>query len=90
MINFYYMEKLKMKTKKYKITLKDSLGKGIKNAKVTIKIKNKKYSAKTNANGQATFKLKLTKTGKFKSSVTFAGNGYYNSVRKKVTITVKR
>ena len=82
--------KLKMKTKKYKITLKDSLGKGIKNAKVTIKIKNKKYSAKTNANGQATFKLKLTKTGKFKSSVTFAGNGYYNSVSKKVTITVKR
>ena len=77
------------KVKKYSITLKS--GKTpIKNAKVTIKIKKKTYTAKTNAKGKATFKIKkLIKKGTYKATVTFKGNAYYNKATKKVNIKVK-
>ena len=82
--------KRKVKTKKYSITLKDNFGKAIKNAKVTIKVNGKTYKATTDTNGKATFKItKLTKKGKIKSTIMFAGNAYYNSASKKVTIIVK-
>lgn len=83
--------KVKVKTKKYTITLKDNFGKVIKNVQVKIKIKNKTYKAKTNAKGKATFSIKnLKKKGKFKGTVKFAGNAYYNAVSKKVQIIVKK
>ena len=82
--------KLKTKTKKYAITLKDSYGKALKNVWVKIKIKKKTFKAKTNAKGKATFKLKLNKKGKHKAIVRFTGNAYYNAVTKKVKITVKK
>ena len=83
--------KLKTKTKKYTITLKNNLGKVMKNTKLTIKVNGKTYSAKTNSKGKATFKLtKLKKRGSFKSTITYAGSKYYNKVTKKVTITVKK
>ena len=83
--------KAKTKTKKYTITLKNNNGKAIKNAKVTLKVKGKTYTAKTNGNGKATFKItKLTKTGKHSATVKFAGNGYYKAVSKTVKITVKK
>lgn len=83
--------KAKKKIKKYTITLKSDKGKAIKNAKVTIKVKGKTYKAKTNSKGKATFKIKkLTKRGKHKATVKFAGNKYYNKVTKKVRITVKK
>ena len=82
--------KLKAKTKKYTVTLKDSKGKGISKVKVTIKIKSKTYTAKTNAKGQATFNLKLTKKGNYPSTVKFAGNTYYKAVTKTVKIVVKK
>ena len=81
--------KSKAKTKKYAITLKDNKGKAIKNVKVTLKINGKTYTAKTNANGKATFKIKkLTKKGKYTAKVKFAGNGYYkaSSASKKITV----
>lgn len=81
--------KTKAKTKKYSITLKDSQGKAIKKVKVTIKIKKKIFKAKTNAKGKATFKLKLTKKGNYKAIVKYAGNVYYNSVKKNIKIKVK-
>ncbi|MDO5814510.1 MAG: hypothetical protein Q4Q18_02635, partial [Methanobrevibacter sp.] len=82
--------KLKVKKKKYSITLKDNLGRAIKGAKVTVKIKKKTYIATTNAKGKATFKLKLKKKGNYKATINFAGNAYYNKVSKKVKITVKK
>ena len=83
--------KLKTKTKKYAVTLKNSQKKVIKNIKVTIKVNGKTYSAKTNSKGQAIFKLtKLTKVGKFKATVKSAANAYYKSVTKTVTIAVKK
>lgn len=42
--------------------LKNSKGKAIKKMRVTLKIKGKTFSAKTNSKGKATFKIKkLTK-----------------------------
>ena len=81
--------KAKTKTKKYAITLKDNNGKAIKNTKVTLKVNGKTYTAKTNANGKATFKIKkLTKKGKYTAKVKFAGNGFYkaSSASKKITV----
>ena len=57
---------------------------------MTLKVKGKTYTAKTNAKGKATFNLKkLTKKGKYTAVVTFKGNKYYNKITKKVKITVK-
>ena len=83
--------KAKTKTKKYTITLKDSKGKAISKAKVTIKVKGKTYKATTNKYGKATFKItKLTKRGKYTATVKFAATKYYTASSKSVKITVKR
>ena len=78
------------KVKTYTITLK--VGKNpLKKVKVTLKIKGKTYTATTNKNGKATFKIKkLTKKGKYKAIITYKGNKTYNKVTKKVTITIKK
>ena len=82
--------KLKTKTKKYTITLKDNKNKAMKNKKVTLKVKGKTYTAKTNSKGKATFKLtKLTKKGKYTAVIKYAGDKHYQKVTKKVKITVK-
>ena len=81
--------KVKTKTKKYAVTLKDNKKQAIKNTKVYLKVKGKTYVAKTNSKGKATFKItKLAKMGMFKASVTFKGNKYYNKLAKKVNIIV--
>ena len=73
------------KVKKYKVSLKTSSGKAIKGKKITLKIKGKTYTSKTNKKGVATFKIKnLKKVGKFKATVK-----YLKSTIKK-TITVRR
>ena len=78
------------KIKKYTITLKNSKGKAVKKVKVTLKVKGKTYTAKTNAKGKATFKIKkLVKKGKHKATIKFKGNAYYLKSTKKVKITVK-
>ena len=83
--------KAKKKTKKYTIVLITDKKKPLKKVKVTIKIGKKKFKAKTNNKGKATFKLKkLTKRGKYKATVKFSGNKYYKAVSKKVKITIKK
>jgi hypothetical protein len=58
--------------------------------KLYDKIKGKKYKAKTNKKGKATFKIKkLTKKGTFKATVKFKGNKYYKPTSKKVKIKCK-
>jgi hypothetical protein len=82
--------KKSVKTKKYSVTLKDNKGKAIKNAKLTLKVKGKTYKATTNAKGVATFKItKLTKKGKHKATVKYAGSAYYKGITKKYTVKVK-
>ena len=83
--------RLKTKSKKYSVILKDNTGKAIKNAKITLKVKGKTYTARTNINGKATFKItKLTRKGKYTAYVTFKATGSFNKVTKKVKITVKK
>ena len=82
--------KVSAKTKKYTITLKNNLGKVMKNTKVTIKVNGKTYTVKTNSKGQATFTLKITKKGTYKATIKYNGDKYYNSVTKTATITVKK
>ena len=78
------------KTKKYSVTLKDANSNAIKNVKVTLKVKGKTYTAKTNNKGKATFKIKkLKKKGKHKATITFNGDSYYEKATKKVKITIK-
>lgn len=78
------------KTKKYTVTLKTDKGAVYKNAKVTVKVNKVTYTVKTNAKGQATFKLtKLTKKGTYSAAVKFAGDSKYKAVSKNVKITVK-
>ncbi|WP_458404230.1 Ig-like domain-containing protein [Methanobrevibacter sp.] len=79
-----------VKIKKYAIVLKTDKNQALKNVKVTLKIKGKTFSAKTNSKGQAVFKItKFTKKGTFNSVVNFQGNKYYKAVSKKVTINIK-
>ena len=84
------------KTKKYTVTLKDNKGNALKNAKVTLKVNGKTYTATTNSKGVATFKLsditkgkKLTKKATYSAVITYAGDKYYNKVTKKVKLSVK-
>lgn len=83
--------KASTKTKKYTVILKDAFGKVISNAKVTIKVNGKTYTAVTASNGKATFKItKLTKKGTYSAVVKFAGNTYYKDSSKAVKIVVKK
>lgn len=82
--------KVKDKTKKYVVTLKTNKNKAYKNQKITVNVKGKTYTAKTNSKGQATFKLtKLTKKGTFTAKVKYGGSSNYKAVSKSVKITVK-
>ena len=82
--------KAKTENKKYSAVLKDSNGQAIKNVKLTIKVNKKKYKARTDANGKATFKItKLNKKGKYNAVITYKGDENYNKITKKVKIKVK-
>lgn len=83
--------KVKTKTKKVPIVLKDKNNKPIKNKKVTLKVKGKTYSAKTNNKGKAVFKItKLNKKGKYTGKIKFAGDSAYKPSNANVKITVKK
>ena len=83
--------KLKTKTKKYTVSLKNNLGKAMKGKKVKLTVNGKTYTAKTNAKGKATFKItKLNRKGSFKATIKYAGSKYYKKVTKKVKLTVKK
>ena len=82
--------KWNQKVKKYSVTLKNSKNKAIKNLKCTLILNGKKYAAKTNTKGVATFKItKLFKKGYFKGTVKFLGDNYYKAVSKNVKIKVQ-
>lgn len=82
--------KLKTKTKKFTAVLKDNKGRAMKNVKLTVKVKGKTYSAKTNSKGKATFKItKLNKRGTYKAKIAFKANSNYRAATKTVKIKVK-
>ena len=82
--------KKSQKTKRYAILLKNSKGNAVKKVNVSLKIKGKTYTTKTNAKGKAVFKIKkLNKKGTFKATVTYKGNKYYKKASQKVKIKIK-
>ncbi len=82
--------KVKTKTKKYSVILKNNKNKVMKKIKITLKVKGKTYKATTNSKGKAIFKItKLTKKGKFTAYVKYAGSSNYKAITKKIRITVK-
>lgn len=82
--------KVEVKAKKYTVTLKDSLGRAIADAEVTLNVKGKTYVAITNGDGKATFKIKnLGKKGKYTAVVAYAGDARHNNVTAKAKLTVK-
>ncbi|WP_406536104.1 hypothetical protein [Methanobrevibacter sp.] len=87
--------KAKAKTKSISVTLKtvknQHNGKTYLKAgkKITLKIKGKKYTAKTNAKGVAKFNIKLAKKGKYTAKFSFAGDKTYNASTKSIKITIK-
>ena len=88
--------KASAKTKKYTVTLKTIPGSSAdgktylaSGKKISLKINGKTYTAKTNAKGQATFSLKITKRGIFNAVVSYAGDNTYNPSSSKVKITIK-
>ncbi len=82
--------KANTKIKKYTITLKNNVNKGINKAKLSLKINGKTYTATTNSKGQATFKItKLTKKGSYTGLITYPANQYYNKLTKKIIAKVK-
>ena len=84
--NFIKSKKIKV----YVAYLKDIKGKAVKKALVTLKVNGKIYKVKTNLKGQAIFKItKLTKKGKFKAAIKFAGNGYYQLSFRTVLFNVR-
>ena len=76
--------KKKAKKIKYSATLKTSKGKAIVGKRITFKIKNKTYGAKTNSKGIATVNFKNLKVGKYQITVK------YLSSQVKTTLKVKK
>ena len=78
----------KSAVKKVTATLKVG-GKTVKGKKITFNVNGKTYTAKTNAKGVATAKVKLSKKGTFKYTAKFAGDSAYKAVTKTSEIIVK-
>ncbi len=81
--------KANAKTKKVTATFKSAKGKAIKGKKITFKVKGKTYTAKTNAKGVATIKVKLNKKGTFKVTAKFAGDSTYKAISKSGKLILK-
>ena len=77
------------KAKNYVVVLKSKSNKVISNAKLTLKVNKKTYTAITKK-GKAIFKItKLTKKGKYTSVVRFAGNTYFTGKAVKTVIIIR-
>ncbi|WP_458406456.1 hypothetical protein [Methanobrevibacter sp.] len=76
------------KTLKIKVSLKKVNGKYLKGKKITLKFKGKKYTAKTNKKGVATFKInkKIIKTLKAGKKYAYKVNYLKDSATKKITV----
>ena len=86
--------KASAKTKSYTVTLKTDKNKfdgktyfGSKK-QVTLVVNGKTYTAKTNDNGQATFKLSITKKGTYTATVTYQGDSTYSSAKATAKIKI--
>jgi hypothetical protein len=63
----------------FEVTLKDNNGNPLSNQKVSLKVKDKIYSAYTNSNGIASVKTAALPVGSYAVSVSYEGNSGYSS-----------
>ena len=77
-----------LKNKYFYVYLKDNFGNVLTGKTVSFKIDGKTYKATTNANGRAGVKITLNPNAKYSIKVSFAGNNYYNSVSRTVSLIV--
>ncbi len=80
----------KGKSKYIEIEVMDNSYNSIKNKKVTVKVLGKTYKLKTNKWGIAKFNTKKLSLGNHKVKISVAGNKFYKSSSKKITIKVKK
>ena len=77
-----------LKNKYLYVDLKDNFGNKITDVSVSFKIDGKTYKATTNGNGRAGVKITLNPNAKYSIKISFAGNNYYNSVSKTISLIV--
>ena len=77
-----------LKNKYLYVDLKDNFGEALTNAAVSFKIDGKTYKATTNDKGRAGVKITLNPNAKYSIKISFAGNNYYNSVSKTISLIV--
>ena len=63
----------------YPVVLKNIYGHNLANEQVTLIFNGEKYTATTDSTGWAYFNIRVGQTGKYKVTLKFAGDGYYNS-----------
>jgi hypothetical protein len=77
------------KAGKFTVTVKNKAsGKAVKGMKVTFKIKGKKYTAKTNSKGKASFSTKSLGKGKHKVAITVKGNSKFKKASAKSSVKI--
>lgn len=77
-----------LKNKYLYVDLKDNFGNAVTGKTVSFKIDGKTYKATTNSNGRAGVKITLTPNAKYSIKISYAGNNYYNSASKTVSLIV--
>ncbi len=80
----------KGKNKYIEIEVMDKYLNSIKNKKIKVKVAGKTYKLKTDKWGIAKFNTKSLSLGKHKVKISVAGNKFYKSASKKITINVKK
>ena len=82
--------KVKVKNKKFSLSLVDKNNKPIKFQKVTLKINGKTFKTTTNKYGKASFKItNLHKKGAFNGIIKYKGTNKYSGTNKNIKIIVK-
>ena len=76
------------KNKYFYVYLNDSFGNPLSKLKVSFTVDGKSYEATTNDLGRARLKITLNPNAMYPLNIYFAGNGYYESVSKNVTLYV--
>ena len=71
------------------VTVSDHNNKSVENGTVTLTLNGKTYNA-TVENGKAVLSIELPNPGEYNATVTYNGNGYYNSTTSSIGVNVEK